>query len=380
VARRVAGPDLSLYAELVEVLVETSLGMATREAIDLAAYHLDLAPGDEPGLAAWRPVLRAARCVLDADPSRALAHLDARSDWPSDAHRRAGLVVGILAASALGDRAEQRRRVAAAARWVREHRGRDARSQLSSWTGWLRFEAGRHAVAAGLHARAARLARRPRTRTTSWINAAIAALEAGELDRAAEWARLAVEHAARSRDVVNEARAERVLRQAAYRSGAALAVDEELLDAAASLPRSVTRGLLRLGEAAIAWRTRRLALASSLAEEAAADLAASREAAGAVLARALAAVAACRGEAGLAAALAAVCRSGAPRGVVAQATALVGRAAGWTALPPELVELSMEWSRSSDRADERREVLSPFEVGNWLGRQDGGGIERGGSA
>ncbi len=376
-ARRGEGADVALYAEAMEVMAETALGLATRAAVDLALYHLDLSPGEDARLSAWRPLLQAAAGVLDADPDRALRLLPTPHGWPSEAHRRAYHVIGIHAAGAASP-GEHLRRVKEAARWVRERQGRDARSLLSAWTGWLRYDAGRYAAAAGLHARAARLTRRPRARTTAWINAAAAALEAGALPRAQEWATAALRASAEARDGVNEARAERILRQVTYRGGAAGPVDEELVAAAERLPVSVTRGMLLLGEAAFAWRSRRLALAAELAGRAASDLETCRQPAAAALALALAETCAGPRDGALGERLGEAIAAGGPPGLVAQAAALMAREGRAAEIPEAAVSSSLDWVRRTSGRDERREVLSPREVADWIGADPAGPRAKGG--
>jgi hypothetical protein len=162
-------------------------------------------------------------------------------------------------------------------------------------------------------------------------------------------------------DRVNEARAELLLRQIDYRMGVASAVDSELLEAAAGLPDAGTRGVLRLNEAAVAWRSRQLARAHDLAKAAAADLRSSGF----------------RVAAGLAVSLACECgrppspddrdeirqiaRDAHPIGLVAQTLALTDMPIEDPAVVDAL-RASLEWARQTRGLDVRREVLTPRET------------------
>jgi hypothetical protein len=194
----------------------------------------------------------------------------------------------------------------------------------------------------------------------------MAAIEAGELRDARSLADDALRASRRGVDSVNEARAELLLRQCAYRDRAAPAVDEELLNSASGLDRGGTRGALRLTEAAVAWRARRLSLGGALAWAAADDLRASGFEAGALLAAALGVACGERADPELLALFQSRAERLEPAGLVAQATALAFGTFGAPALSEPLLLRARKWAREAPLPDTPREVLSPAEAASRL--------------
>lgn len=367
-ARRYVPADSSMYADLLAAMADAVLGRATRTAIDLALYHAMLAPAPDTRARAWVAILEAAAAHLNSEPARALDLVDAIDDLPTEAHRTAAHVVANIAARMTRSLDAQRERVVRSARWARRGGGdREVRARVASWTGWLRYEQAAtdprlYVNACGLHARAARLTRRARSRTTFLCNAAMAALEFGELDSAAERARQALQSARRTFDTVNEARAELLLRQVAYRRCDPAGPDEELVEAADRLDTSAIRGALLLNEGACAWRSRRIALAGSLASRAANDLRASGFVAGSVLATVLASACGARADAELLALVGEGALALEPPGLAAQAVALAAPVLGTRSISEDSMERARHWARISRNPHLRREVLSPGEV------------------
>jgi hypothetical protein len=366
-ARRHVHASFDLYADLLAAMADAALARATRGAVDLALYHAGLAPERGGRAAAWTSVLEAAAAALDSDPRRALAVLDAVGDLPTEAHRRAAHVVAAHAGRLTKSPETFRARVGALAAWARRGGGgRDARALLAASTGWLRYEQGRFEAACCLHARAARLTRRVRARTTSLFDAAMAAVEAGKTDSAASLAERAMRTARECGDSVNEARAELLFRQCAYREGRAGDPDEDLVTTAARLDRGALRGTIRLTEAAAAWRARRLLRAGALACEAAEDLASSRIEAAAALAAALAAACGARADLDLLVPLTMRAGEIGPIGLAAQAAALAANARGLPPLPAAIVARARSWAGNAALPDVPREVLSPRETADRL--------------
>ncbi len=362
VARRDLPEQVELYVELLGLMAQAAMSQSTEAAISLARYHVELGPPDDAGVVAWGRLMHAAELVLNADPRRALALLDEQPELPTPAHHRLHHIIANRAANRTRDLQEQHRRVALAVPWVRDRQTKDARALLAAWTGWLRFEQQRHGTAAGLHRRAKRLSQHTRARTTALCNAAGADIEAGNLEAARTTASDAIEAARDARDSVNLARAERLLRAVTYRLEESVAVDEELVDACAHLGRYPTRGMILLGEAAIAWRAGLLGRAGELAGHAR-DLLPRRTAFAARI---------------LCAALAAACTGGVcddirewladddsicePPGLLAQAVALVCDVVGPDTVPTNLRRLAMAWAQETHPSDARREILTPAEV------------------
>jgi tetratricopeptide (TPR) repeat protein len=361
-ARRHLPGDEFLYVALLERIARVATGIGTQAAIDLARYHVELAPHPGPVTAAWDTILRAAGRVIGADPRGALALLDGLEDPPGDAPRRLLHIVANMAAQRTRSVEELRRRVGAAARWAWSTASRANRSLLAAWTGWLRFQEGRFVAAASLHARAARLATGGRPRVTALCNAATAGIEAGRLDAAQEHLTRAIELARMLRDTINLARAERAARVVAYRRGEDLAVDEDLLEATRRLDLSGPAGLTALCEAAVAWRAGDCLRGAELADEARAAFPSTGARSVAALAAGLAA--ACRGEPDpwLEALLVEEGMTLSPPGLIAQAAALAGTVAKSRFLPREAIARVRSWARGAAHPQMRREVLSPREV------------------
>lgn len=232
---------------------------------------------------------------------------------------------------------------------------------FAAWLGWLRFDEGRFTAAARLQARAAARSRDRRSTANNWCSAAMSALEAGDIARAELWSRRALEVAIASMDVVNRARAERVLRATAYRSGRRLAPDDALVAEARELDPGLTRGMLLFTEAAIAWRAGQALTACELLRAAQPDLRRDRSPAIATVAAALSAV--CGGAVTTEVeALADGAETHGPPGLLAQATALAAAALGPERISGSLVERAIRWADGASHPAQRREVLSPVEV------------------
>lgn len=362
ILRRHLPGDTQRHATLIALMVDAVISMATESAIHLARYHVELAPQRDDGVLAWNGILHAASLVLHRDPEAALERLDAIALLPTDDHRRLFHVVANAAANRSHSLQVRRERLAAAHRWVRIRPDRDARSLLAAWTGWLRFEQGAFRAASGLQSRAARLARRRRARATALCNAAAAAIEAGDLEAASERIGAALREARVGRDRVNESRAERILRVLAYRLGKADRVDEALVESAGHLGCSPTRGMIGLGEAAIAWRLGLLARGAALAEQSFGDFPAASSICERALVGALAAACDGRLASETIALLEAHGATLSPIGVAAQAAALLADAVGPSVVPDALRDRACAWARSAQLADYRREVLTPREV------------------
>jgi tetratricopeptide (TPR) repeat protein len=164
--------------------------------------------------------------------------------------------------------AEQQALLDELATWTEASNDPITHGAYAGWLGRLRYRQGRYEEAAELNARAA--AHEP------WVTAKLAALlrsascrmEAFQLDEAAAVAREAMESAERYRLPFHEARAERVLRSVAYRTGAARAADLELVEAATHLRVGDWEAMLSLNEAAVAFRAGEDDVAVQLAQRA----------------------------------------------------------------------------------------------------------------
>lgn len=201
----------------LDALVRASLGRATggQQAADLAA---GLAPFDDVRLERQRwEVL-----VSAAGRSTAGRHEEA---------------VGALESWALGDPACPERRAAAAR----------ARATLD-------YRAGRFEAAARGYLASAEAEPWLTLRIRAMNAAASSLVESGAHRPAFELANDAAALAATCRNSVLEARAARIARMVAYRSGQALSPDDELVEASELVSDPDTRALVAVNEATIAWR------------------------------------------------------------------------------------------------------------------------------
>jgi len=358
-ARRYAPTRVDLYAELLAALAEAVRIRDTRSALDLALYHADLSPDRGERVLAWTTLLSAA-VTRQTDPTRALEMIERADRLPTHAHVLMSHGIANLAAWHSGSIEARKACASRAAAWVRESGGRPERAHLSTWTGWLRYDQGRYEAAYRLHRRSARLTRRPRA--SSLCNAAMAAIEAGALEAAVDLGREARRAARGAWDVLNEARAELVLRQAQYRLRVEPEIDEELVSAATCLDEGATRGTMLLNEAAVGWRGRRMRRSGELALEAAQNLRVHNFDAAALLADVLAHCCGAPARVGWRDSLASQGARLEPVGLVAQSVALAVASEGAGCLPPDVLERASDWARAAPHLELRREVLSPRET------------------
>jgi hypothetical protein len=237
---------------LLTLAVEIALEDATPRMLDRALYELyrvrprshaieRLAQLVKAALACWQRTERALEAVNELGPF----------NTPDLERRRQELRVF---AGRMRPPAEQEALLDELAAWTEASNDPITHGAYAGWLGRLRYRQGRYEEAAELNARAA--AHEP------WVTAKLAALlrsascrmEAFQLDEAAAVAREAMERAKRYRLPFHEARAERVLRSVAYRTGAARAADLELVEAATHLRVGDWEAMLSLNEAAVAFR------------------------------------------------------------------------------------------------------------------------------
>jgi len=171
---------------------------------------------------------------------------------------------------------------------VRASDHRRWKEAADSWEAWLRYRQGRFEEAARLQEGVAEQAPGVSPRTAALLGAASAWMEVGELARARDLARAALELARESRHLLAEARAEWLLRAVAYRAGDAAAPDLDLVRAAEHLGMPHLTALILLNEAAVAWRAGDEVAARPLADRAAGHWAALAQDGPRCLARALA--------------------------------------------------------------------------------------------
>ena len=235
------------------------------EAIRTARFAIEaLDPDDERQLVA---LLRAGEQLADGDRAEAidtLAGLHSFADLRLETRRQVCRVRAVRS-EGVESEADLLRELD---EWAEQSGDSEVRGRVRGWWGLHAYRTGEYLRSAEAHLESLEGLTDRTARVAAETNAASALLEAGEPRRA-------VVHAARARTLAQEtrharyeARAEWLLRTAAYRAEAPLQVELELLEAAEQLGDSSALGLIELTEAAIAFRSDDMALARRLAERA----------------------------------------------------------------------------------------------------------------
>lgn len=251
---------------LLSLAVEIALEDGTPRALDRALYEIYRVKPRTAWIEQLAQLVRAA-LALRQRTEHALAEATGMPPFLDAAleRRRQG-----LRAVAMRVRAppEEEALLAELRGWAEASTDPAAPGAYAGWLGRLRYRQGRFVEAAELHARAAVGEPWTTARLAALLRSASARMEAFQLDQAAASAREALEVARARRLPFYEAWAAWIVRSAAYRAGAAIAADVELVDAAAMLRLGDLEAMLCLGEAAIAFRGGDAALARSLARRA----------------------------------------------------------------------------------------------------------------
>ena len=207
-------------------------------------------------------LLEAGIQALGGDAIKAAAALDSLPGElpPQLALRRTVLEVRVAALGPIEAHEALLRQIDEA--WAAE--GSDHHARTHGWWGQLRYREARYSDAAALHLKAAAAKDNPTARISSLLNAATALLEADRWEEAAEVAGRAEGQAQELGLTKYEACALGILRSAAYRSDSATP-DPTVIEAARLLEDRESGAILLLTEAAAAWRSGRLDMASEVA-------------------------------------------------------------------------------------------------------------------
>jgi len=282
----VSEADDSAQTMLLSSWVEIALFESTPRALDRVLYEICRTLPRTAALGHLEELVRAA-LARGAGGERALALAEAVQPFADRGLERRRQGLRVLAARRHPLEVEER--VAGeVARWAAGSNDPDAEAALAGWMGRLRYRQGRYEESARLHGEAAESERLATARVNAKLNGASSLLEAFLLDEAAEWAAQARVQAAWCRHPYFEARAEWLLRSAAYRRAEALEPDLELCDVVASVGVADLEALVCLNEAAIAWRVDRCEAAAALSGRACRIWTGTGWRCGALLARALA--------------------------------------------------------------------------------------------
>jgi len=244
-------------------LLVVAAAEGTERAFELALYEIGRAVHRTPALLRLDRLARVALLALRRDGNRALALADALG--PFEEIELEQLRQGARAMAARSGRRDRSEEVLASVEdWAARHDAKETRCKLLEWKGWAAYVQNNFREAVELQEEALRLAPDPRSRLSTQLSVAETCIEAGLYKRARELAGKAKTAAAGFRHSSCEARAESILRFAAYRSGEATSVDHELLDALKSIGHSNLQAQLNLNEGAIAWRLQDRATALTL--------------------------------------------------------------------------------------------------------------------
>jgi len=248
---------------LLSALLLIAEAEGTERSFELALYEIGRATFQSPELVRLDRLARVALLALRRDADRALALADALGpfkDMELEQFRQAARAMA--ARSGRRDRSEEVLRSVES--WATNNNARAIHGKLITWKGWALYIQSHFKEAVAKHEEAIQWAPDVRTRLSALLSLAETSIEAGYYERACELARDAMTASASSRHSFYEARAEAVLRYAAYRSGSAERADLELIDALPGLHVSNVEAQINLNEGAVAWRAGDTATARTL--------------------------------------------------------------------------------------------------------------------
>ncbi len=261
---RARGTVLGERQALVE-LAKLAIERQSVEAIDTALYEVGRAMPASGTTRRLEELLRAARLVRFGDgvarsleAARSVPEFD---DLELERLRRGQLLLAVGRA----ELEEHARVIDETLAWARATGDAQLSAVVGGWAGLLAYRRGDFAGCAEANRVAAEHGDTPIARLSALSNAAMAWLEAGRYDAVLEAGPRGVREAATLRAALFELRFRRLVADARYRSGAACALDEELLEAAKSLDFPSEVGPLVLTQAAIAWRLEEMERARALA-------------------------------------------------------------------------------------------------------------------
>ncbi|WP_437586794.1 protein kinase domain-containing protein [Sorangium sp. So ce1000] len=260
-----AGYEDALLAEWVKL----AFAEGTPYALDRVLYELSRAVRRTPKVQHLEALVRAGLAAPGANGMLALELADGIPPFADAELERRRQRVRVVVAAAKSSPALLAEVLAAVREWA--ERSGEPMAQLCFIEGQalLRYSQGRFDEAAALHAVAAEQEPRLTARIAATVNCASALLEAFRHQEAAERAAIGRELAARARHAYWEGRAEWLLRAARYRMGEAHEPDLELVEAVQRVGVQELEALVRLNEAAVAYRAGALELAAVLADRAA---------------------------------------------------------------------------------------------------------------
>lgn len=264
-----ADPERAAREErLLTLWVIVALFEATPQACDRALYEISRSQVHfrNEAFGNLEQLVRAA-IAFAAGGDRAITLLDAMDPFAAEDLERHRQGLRVLSARRCSQEVEERV-LGEVAAWAVRTGDAVTRARYATWLGRLRYRQGRFDEAARLHAEAADGEPWVTARIAARLNGASALMDAFRHQEAAASAEDALKQAKACRHPFFEARAEWVLRSTAYRAGAAMAPDLELVDAVARFGTGDLEATVCFNEAAIAYRAGRLEVARGLAQKA----------------------------------------------------------------------------------------------------------------
>ncbi|HZF56110.1 MAG TPA: hypothetical protein VE093_46165, partial [Polyangiaceae bacterium] len=237
---------------LLAFWVEIALFEATPASLDRILYELCRTwPRTE--LVTHLEALVRAALALAAGSDRVLAMADAVAPFSDPGLERGRHSIRVLAARRISPE-----RLAAVldnvTAWASRSGDRAAQAALAGWMGRLRYQQGRYAESADLHAKAAAGEPWIVARIVAMVQGTTSLLETFCLNDAAALAQKALDEAARCRLPHFEAAAANYLRTIAYRAGVATSPDLDLIEAVARVGVGDIEAMVCLTESAVLFR------------------------------------------------------------------------------------------------------------------------------
>ena len=147
----------------LELLLDATLAIGTRDAAELLCYHLDLGLTRTRLIGDLELLGRAALATLSGDARRALSLTDVTTPFAYEHLDEVKHVIRAVASRTVGPE-RMWEVLMEALNWARRRPTRERRAYAAEWVGWYRYRNLEFRRAASLHERAARLHRSGRGR------------------------------------------------------------------------------------------------------------------------------------------------------------------------------------------------------------------------
>ena len=268
------------------LLLKWALATGTRQSVHRARFELQRFP-DSDRLRPYESLARAALLALDGDPQGSLDLIDRIGTIDEPEGDLCVQSVRAFASRCSPDPEVHESAIRFLEAWAASSEHPDAAGAERDWAGWFAYFNGDYARAGSLQEQAGGLLVSPIRKLNACLNAATSYLEGERYTDARRLATSALDQARTLRHPHYAGRAEWVLRSTEYRTGIDQEPDLELIEAAAQLEVPHLYAQLCLNEAAFAWRSTDIEIATDLARRATQAFATAGDPAAAFLARSL---------------------------------------------------------------------------------------------